>query len=139
METDRTRRLHRRPTTTHVIGRWPVVRCNILGPEDGFPGGAQNVRLLVAETGEFQMTLYPDVDHYFAADSEQVFGDFDIDAGDISTVGNAIWVGPVNATGDDWAAFGLAGNFEAGESISGTFQANFGAGRITKSASALFP
>ena len=94
-------------------------------PKDGFPGGAQNVRLLVAETGEFQTTLYPDFDHYFAADSEQVFGDFDIDAGDISTVGNAIWVGPVNATGDDWGWFGLAGDFEAGESISGAFQANF--------------
>jgi len=94
-------------------------------PKDGFPGGAQSVRLLVAETGEFRMTLYPDFDHYFATDSEQVFGDFDIDAGDISTVGNAVWVGPVNPTGDDWAAFGLAADYEAGKSISGTFQANF--------------
>src|SRR5687768_11976976 len=77
-------------------------------PKDGFPGGAQNVRLLVAETGEFRMMLYPDMDKYFASDSEQVFGDFDIDGGDISTVGNAVWVGPLNATGDDWGAFGLA-------------------------------
>jgi len=31
----------------------------------------------------------------------------------------------VSATSDDWAAFGLAGDFDAGESISGSFQANF--------------
>ena len=94
-------------------------------PKDGFPGGSQNVRLLVAETGEFRMMLNPDMDRYFASDSEQVFGDFDIDGGDISTMGNAVWVGPLNPTGDDWGAFGLAGDFEARGSIAGTFQANF--------------
>jgi hypothetical protein len=94
-------------------------------PKDGFPGGAQNVRLLVAETGEFRLLLYPHVDQYFAAQNEQIIGTFSVDGGDISTMGDAVWVGPVNATGDDWAAFGMAGDFEAGESISGTFQANW--------------
>lgn len=94
-------------------------------PRNGFPGGAQNVRLLLAETGEFRMMLFPDVDNYFATGSEQVFGNFNIDGGDISTAGDGVWLAPVNATGDDWAAFGLAGDFLAGESISGTFQANF--------------
>lgn len=111
------------PPTSAVGGLWSGAMT--WDAKDGFPGGAQNVRLLVAETGEFRMMLYPDVDRYFAPDSEQIFGDFDIDGGDISTVGNAIWVGPVNATGDDWAAFGVAADYEAGESISGTFQANF--------------
>jgi hypothetical protein len=111
------------PPTSAVGGLWSG--AIFWDSKDGFPGGAQNVRLLVAETGEFQMTMSPDMDTFFAAGSEQVFGDFNIDAGDISTVGNAVWVGPVNATGDDWAAFGLAGDFEAGQSISGTFQANF--------------
>lgn len=100
-------------------------------PNAGFPGGAQNIRLLVAETGEFRLVLYPHTDQYFAARNEQIIGTFSVNGGDISTIGDAVWVGPVNSTGDDWAAFGMAGDFETGESISGTFQANWaGSGHI---------
>ena len=109
------------PPVSFVGGLWSGAMW--WDPKDGFPGGAQNVRLLVAETGEFRMMLYPDVDQYFAADSEQIYGTFNMDGRDITTVGDALWVAAVTGAGDEWAFFGLAGDYLAGESISGTFQA----------------
>ena len=81
------------------------------------------MRLLVAETGEFRMMLYPDVDKYFAGNSEQIFGTFNIDGRDITTVGDAVWVAAVTGAGDELAFFGLVGDYLAAESISGTFEA----------------
>ena len=109
------------PPTTGVGGLWSGAMW--WDPKDGFPGGAQNVRLLVTDTGEFRMMLYPDVDKYFATDSEQIYGNFNIVGRDITTVGDAVWVAAVTDAGDEWASFGLAGEYVAGESISGTFQA----------------
>lgn len=109
------------PPTTGVGGLWSGAMW--WDPKDGFPGGAQNVRLLVTDTGEFRMMLYPDVDNYFAPDSEQISGTFNIVGRDITTVGDAVWVAAVTDAGDEWAWFGLAGEYVAGESISGTFQA----------------
>jgi hypothetical protein len=95
-------------------------------PRDGFPGGALNVRALIAETGEFRMMLYEDFDlDHFASQSEQIFGTFDMDGRDIATIGDAVWTARVSATGDVWAAFGMTGVFDAGRSISGPFQANW--------------
>ena len=95
-------------------------------PRNGFPGGALNVRALVAETGEFRLVLYPNVDVYFGSQNEQVFGTFDVDGGEITTIPNAVWAAGLdtgNANGDFFGAFGLSGDFEAGDSISGSFQA----------------
>jgi hypothetical protein len=70
---------------------------------------------------------FDEFDQRFSGQSEQIFGTFDIDGNDISTLGDAVWATPLsaeNSRGDLWAWFGLAGDFAAGESISGTFQAN---------------
>ena len=40
-------------------------------------------------------------------------------------MGDAVWVAAVTGAGDDWAFFGMAGNYLAGESISGDFQAHW--------------
>jgi len=58
------------PPTTGVGGLWSGAMW--WDAKDGFPGGAQNVRLLVTDTGEFRMMLYADTDKYFATDSEQL-------------------------------------------------------------------
>ncbi len=97
-------------------------------PRNGFPGGALNVRALVAETGEFRMVLYEDIEQRFNAQSEHIFGTFDIDRSDITTLAGAIWAASAeggNPTGDLWSNFGLSGDIEAGSEISGGFQANW--------------
>jgi hypothetical protein len=95
-------------------------------PKDGSPGGALNARAMIAETGEFRMVLYEDVyDDYFGPRNQQVFGTFRTTGGAITTAGNAVWAAPLNATADDWAVFGMAGEYAARDFISGDFQANF--------------
>jgi len=111
------------PTTSALGGLWSG--AVFWDPKDGFPGGALNARALITETGEFRIVLSEDVEQYFGGQNEQIFGTFDIDGRDISTTGDAIWTKPLNETSDDWAAFGMAGDFRAGDSISGVFQANW--------------
>jgi len=113
------------PPTPGQGGLWSGVVY--WGPKDGFPSGALSVRALIAETGEFRMTLYHDIFlDYFASQSEQIFGTLDINGERVWTTGDAVWTARVNETGDDWAAFGMTGDFfEAGRNISGTFQANW--------------
>ena len=51
------------------------------------------------------------------------YGNFNIVDREITTVGDAVWVAAVTDAGDEWAWFGLAGEYVAGDSISGTFHA----------------
>jgi hypothetical protein len=78
----------------------------------------------MAETGEFRMMLYEEFEERFASGSEQIFGSFAFDSG-IETIGDAVWAARLNDTMDDWAWFEMAGEFERGNSISASFQANF--------------
>ena len=111
------------PPTSGVGGLWSG--AVFWEPRDGFPGGALNARALMAETGEFRIVLYEDFDQYFDTRNQQIFGTFSIASGDITTTGDAVWAAPLNSTSDDWAVFGMAGEYAAARFISGEFQANF--------------
>jgi hypothetical protein len=113
------------PPTTGQGGLWSgAVQW---APRDGFPGGALNVRALIAETGEFRMMLYEDFDlDYFASQGEQIFGTFASNGQDIATIGDAVWTArAVNEFSDAGAVFGMTGVLAARQSISGPFQANW--------------
>jgi hypothetical protein len=79
-----------------------------------YAGGAMNVRALVAETGEFRLVLAEDIEQWFTSQSEQMFGTFEFDYGQMMTTGDAIWAAPLtteNSAGELFGAFAMWGTY----------------------------
>jgi hypothetical protein len=98
-------------------------------PRNGLPGGAVNVRGLVAETGEFHWVLAEPSEEFFGSRNEQIFGTLTFDDTTVGTRGEAIWVGlskPPQQPGAHWGYFELfPGVLATPDRLSGTFQSGW--------------